>query len=332
MRPPRPRLDLTPLLSHLLGRPILVPLTTPTIPGPLHAPWGFWEIRRPGTTVQSGGLGECGLGATCVILDGFLEEEPVLSFKVKQSRRPGRAARVISAADSLSERGQNLGTTHILGLEVEWTTSFCPKPPPCSFLLPSAPSCQSPSAGDDPPNASLPLPQGWAPVTPSLLPFSHLPLLPAWSPQMQPHVTVTCSSEASCPPLNLRQRQTPWQARASSSQLPQALCPPCLLGPGPPTSSLCREGTAPPPPGSLPLCGSRPDPHGLWPSPHHVASPWACPGPGAPGLGGASTKQFKHPNLCPAGSVAPPHCSTHCPRACVLSRLSRIQLLQSYGL
>ena len=74
MRPPRPRLDLTPLLSHLLGRPILVPLTTPTIPGPLHAPWGFWEIRRPGTTVQSGGIGECGLGATCVILDGFLEE------------------------------------------------------------------------------------------------------------------------------------------------------------------------------------------------------------------------------------------------------------------
>lgn len=80
-------------------------------------------------------------GATCVILDGFPEEEPVLSFKVKQSRRPGRAARVISAADSLSERGQNLGTAHILGLEVEWTTSFCPKPP-SHPLLPSAPSCQ----------------------------------------------------------------------------------------------------------------------------------------------------------------------------------------------
>lgn len=59
-------------------------------------------------------------------------------------------------------------------------------------------------------------------MTPSLLPFSHLPWLPAWSPQMQPHVTVTCSSEASCPPPNLRQRQTPRQARASSSQLPRA--------------------------------------------------------------------------------------------------------------
>ena len=127
---------------------------------------------------------------------------------------------------------------------------------------------------------------------------------------MQPHATVTHGPEASCPPPNLRQRQTAWQVRASSSQLPQALCPPCLLGPCPPTSSLCREGTAPPPPGSLPLCGSRPGPRGLWPSPHHIASPWACRGPGAPGPGGASTERFKHANLCPAGRAWPPGCCT----------------------
>lgn len=134
-----------------------------------------------------------------------------------------------------------------------WTTSFCPKPP-SHPLLPSAPSCQSPRAEGDPPDASLSLPQGSA-REPSPPPSSHPPSLPAWSPQMQPHATVTCSPEASCPPPNLRQRQTAWQARASSSQLPQALCPPCLLGPRPPTSSPCREGTAPPPPGSLPEPG-----------------------------------------------------------------------------
>lgn len=76
-----------------------------------------------------------------MILDGFLEEEPVLSLKIKQSRRLGWAARFISAAGSLSKRGQNSGTTHILGLGVGWTTSFCPKPP-SSPLPPSAPSCQ----------------------------------------------------------------------------------------------------------------------------------------------------------------------------------------------
>ena len=86
--------------------------------------------------------------------------------------------------------------------------------------------------------------------------------------------------------------------------------PSLLLGPRPPTSSLCREGTAPPPPGSLPLCGSRPGPRGLWPSPHHIASPWACRGPGAPGPGGASTDRFKHANLCPAGRAWSPGCCT----------------------
>lgn len=40
------------------------------------------------------------------------------------------AARFISAAGSLSKRGQNSGTTHILGLGVGWTTSFWLQSPP----------------------------------------------------------------------------------------------------------------------------------------------------------------------------------------------------------
>ena len=134
------------------------------------------------------------------------------------------------------------------------------------------------------------------------------------SPNAAPcHCHLQLRSLLSTPELEAKADTTAGQSQLLTAT--PGLCPPFLRGPGPPTRSLCREGTAPPPPGSLPLCGSCPGPCGLWP-PHHLASPWACPGPGTPGLGGASTKQFKHPNLHPAARVAPAHCSTALVHAC----------------
>ena len=100
MRPPR-------ALSRPQPTP-LPPLRTP--PTQFYSPpQSLGPSTHPGDSKKSAGLEQeytqgtsesAAWGASCVISDGFLEEEPVWSLKVKQSRRPGWAARIISAAAS----------------------------------------------------------------------------------------------------------------------------------------------------------------------------------------------------------------------------------------
>lgn len=87
MRLPGPCPDLTPLLSR---HSTILSLTMPTVPGPFHAPWD--SEKSTGLEQEAHSRGPQRVrpgGASCVILGRLPEEEPVLSLKIKQSRRLG---------------------------------------------------------------------------------------------------------------------------------------------------------------------------------------------------------------------------------------------------
>lgn len=211
----------------------------------------------------------------------------------------GRWGRSTSAAGSGRE-----AETRALPSPWAWgrglMTSSCPEPPSLTATHTrcpqSAPECQSPSPGDGAaPAALLPPrpPRAGSLSSPPFFPSSHF-LFPSSlvSPKCSPMLPPAQNPPTH--PSTSGHRQTPWQARASSSQLPH----PAFSGPVPLQAPCAETGgiTSSRKPPSVLGTSLAPAGSGLLPitaSPPSYTCPWGPPGEAVLlAWAGTSTKQF----------------------------------------